>query len=149
MQGDRLCIDIMWADYFKEESLEKAKKSVFTLYPTVPFLMSLLLSAMQESLSWLWVCFCFCKYLKELGIKPIPVADSADLPRFASAVITAGLVNHSMDCMLGVIKVIVFNSREKADTIKFIASLTARCANCFFPWCSSAHSPFTGVTHLK
>lgn len=52
MQGGRLCyIDVMWADCFKEESLEKAKKSVFTLDPTVPFLMSLLLSAMQENLS--------------------------------------------------------------------------------------------------
>lgn len=40
MQGDRLCIDITWADCFKEESLEKAKKSVFTLYPTVPFLIA-------------------------------------------------------------------------------------------------------------
>lgn len=52
MQGGRLCyIDVMWADCFKEESLEKTKKSVFTLDPIVPFLMSLLLSAMQENLS--------------------------------------------------------------------------------------------------
>lgn len=71
MQRDRLCIEILWADCFKEESLEKAKKSVFTLDPIVPFLMSLLLSAMQENLSRVCVCFCFCKYLKELGIKPI------------------------------------------------------------------------------
>lgn len=51
MQGGRLCIDILWADCLKEESLEKAKKSVFTLDRIVPFLMSLLLSAMQENLS--------------------------------------------------------------------------------------------------
>lgn len=51
MQRGRLCIDCMWADCFKEESLEKAKKSLFTLDSIVPFLMSLLLSAMQKSLS--------------------------------------------------------------------------------------------------
>lgn len=39
MQRGRLCyIDVMWADCFKEESLEKAGKSVFTLDPIVPFL---------------------------------------------------------------------------------------------------------------